>query len=128
MPKNLTPRKRKALEALLTSGDISQAANTAGVSRDSVYRWLRDPDFQTALSNGTQAALQGLSQSLLTLGAAAAKALQVALEDTTAPLTARLRAADIVLTRLLQMRELVDLDKRLTELEKQNHEYKSPTR
>ena len=125
MPKNLTPRKRKALEALLTSGDISQAANTAGVSRDSVYRWLRDPDFQTALSNGTQAALQGLSQSLLTLGAAAAKTLQAALEDTTAPLTTRLRAADIVLTRLLQMRELVDLDKRLTELEKKQNEHKA---
>ncbi len=125
MPKNLTPRKRKALEALLTSGDISQAANTAGVSRDSVYRWLRDPDFQTALSNGTQAALQGLSQSLLTLGAAAAKALQAALEDTTAPLAVKLRAADIVLTRLLQMRELVDLDKRLTELEKKQNEHKA---
>ena len=118
MPKNLTPRKRKALEALLTSGDISQAANTAGVSRDSVYRWLRDPDFQGAMTEGTQAALQGLSQSLLTLGAAAAKTLQAALEDTTAPLAVKLRAADIVLTRLLQMRELVDLDKRLTELEK----------
>jgi len=125
MPKNLTPRKRKALEALLTSGDISQAANTAGVSRDSVYRWLRDPDFQTALSNGTQAALQGLSQSLLTLGAAAAKTLQAALEDTTAPLAVKLRAADIVLTRLLQMRELVDLDKRLTELEKKQNEHKA---
>lgn len=118
MPKNLTPRKRKALEALLTSGDISQAANTAGVSRDSVYRWLQDSEFQQAMNAGTQAALQGLSQSLLTLGAAAAKTLQSALDDPTAPLAARLRAADIVLTRLLQMRELVDLDKRLTELEK----------
>lgn len=128
MPKILTPRKRKALEAMLTSGDISQAAAAAGVSRDSLYRWLRDPDFQWAMTEGTQAALQGLSQSLITLGAAAARTLQAALDDPTAPLAARLRAADIVLARILQMRELVDLDKRLTELEKQTHEYKSPTR
>lgn len=129
MTDNLTPRKRKAIETLLTSGDITQAARAAGVSRETLYRWLKAPDFRQGLAAGTHEALQGLSQSLLTLGAAAAKTLREALEDTTAPLAARLRAADIVLARLLQLRDLVDLDKRLTELEKRSHEYyKSPNR
>jgi len=52
------------------------------------------------------------------LGEKAADTLRQALEDAQAPAAARVRAADIILARILQLRELVDLDKRLTELEK----------
>ena len=118
MSEKLTPKKRKALEALLTCGDVSQAARVAGVSRESLYRWLKEETFQAALNTGTRQALESLSRTLVTLGEKAADTLRQALEDAHAPAAARVRAADIILARILQLRELVDLDKRLTELEK----------
>jgi len=45
----LTPKQRKAVEALLLTGDVSAAAKAAGVSRESLYRWLRQPLFLAAV-------------------------------------------------------------------------------
>ena len=116
MTENLTPRQRKAVETLLTTGDKSRAAEQAGVMRQTLYRWLKQPAFQEALRVAEAEALAGLSRSLALLGRKAVKTLYDAM-DTTESMTVRVRAADIVLGRLLQLRELVDLDARITELE-----------
>jgi hypothetical protein len=39
------------------------------------------------------------------------------MSDPEAPISARIRAADTVFSRLLQLRNLVDLEKRVSELE-----------
>jgi len=121
MSENLTPRKRKAIETLLTSGDVTQAARAAGVSRETLYRWLKAPDFQAALNDSTRQALESLSRTLVTLGDKAADTLRQALEDSTLAPGARVRAADIVLARILQLRELVDIETRLAKLEREVH-------
>ena len=121
MSENLTPRKRKAIETLLTSGDVTQAARAAGVSRETLYRWLKAPDFQAALNDSTRQALESLSRTLVTLGEKAADTLRQALEDSTLAPGARVRAADIVLARILQLRELVDIETRLAKLEREVH-------
>jgi len=117
---NMTPRQRRAIEALLTSGDISEAARTAKVSRETLYRWMKLADFSMALRQGTQASLESLSRSLVALSDKAIKTLQLALEDETCGLSVRIRAADLILGRLLQIRELVDLEERVSHLEAQN--------
>ena len=53
----------------------------------------------------------------MVLGGQAGCVLHDVMRDTNAPVSARLRAADIVLSRLLQLRELVQLDTKVTELE-----------
>ena len=115
MTKNLTPKQLRAVESLLTTGDKSQAAELAGVKRQTIYKWLKQPEFQQALREAEAEALQSLSQALARLGSKAADTLDKSMDADSDQV--RLRAADIVLNRLLQLRELVDLDARITELE-----------
>jgi phage terminase small subunit len=115
----LTPKQRKAIEALITSGDITQAAQTAGVARDTLYRWMRQEDFQAALNAAEAEAIETLARKLVRLGEKAAHTLAEAMDSEDATTSAKVRAADIVISRLLQLREMVDLEKRVQELEKQ---------
>jgi transposase-like protein len=115
--KNLTAAQRKAIEALLTSGNITAAAAAAGVSRNALYKWQRDDTFIVALRDAESEAVAGLSRALAGLGDGAAAALRDAL-DNSQKITVRLRAAEIVATSLLRLRELVNLEQRLLELEK----------
>ena len=118
MSENLTPKRRKAIESLLTTGDIAAAARAAGVSRQTLYTWLREADFRAALQSAETAALESLSRALVRLGDKATATLDSAMSDDLAALPVKIRAADIVLSRLLQLRELVDLEARVTELER----------
>ena len=117
MDANLTPRQRKAVEALLTNGDVSAAAKTAGVSRDTIHRWMHNERFLAALRDLTQQSLESLSRRLVVLADQAVSTLSQALEDTETPAGVKIRAADIILSRLLQLRELSDLEARVAALE-----------
>jgi phage terminase small subunit len=122
MPENLTPRQRKAIESLLTTGDITDAAKAAGVSRDTLYRWMKDDLFQEALQKGTQQAIDGLSRSLMQLGDQAIKTLRDAMTDKMVVTSTKIRAANITLVRMLQLKELADVEARLAKLEEAVHE------
>lgn len=115
--KKLTPAQRKAIETLLTSGDVSQAALAAGVNRATLYIWRRQPHFQDALKEAEAEAVEGLSRALAGLGDSAAQALRDALEPGN-KITTRLRASEIVISNLLRLRELVDIEERLAALER----------
>jgi len=112
----VTPRQRKAIESLLTSGDVSQAAQVAGVSRKTIYVWFKRPAFVGALRQAEQQALDGLQRALVSLGDKAVGALADGMSAST-PIASRIRAADVALARLLQLRELIDLEARVAELE-----------
>ena len=115
--KKLTPRQRKAVQALLTTGDKDQAAAAAGCARRTIYRWLRLDVFQQALTDAEADALAELSRELVRLAGLAAGTLEQAMGDRDATAGQRIRAADIVLSRLLQLRQLVDLEQRIQALE-----------
>jgi phage terminase small subunit len=115
---HLTPKQRKAVEALLVTGDVSAAAREAGVSRESVYRWLKQPLFLEAVREAEARALDELSRLLVRLGRTAATTLAKAMSEETTPVATRVRAADVTLARLLQLRELATLEARVAELER----------
>jgi phage terminase small subunit len=117
MPENLTAKQRKCIEALLTKWDTTQAAAAAGVSRDTLYRWLKGPAFREELQNATRASLEALSRGLVTLGGQALDVLAATLDDPKANQAAKVRAADIILSKILSLRELIDLESRLSALE-----------
>ena len=114
----LTPRQRRAIEALLSTGDISAAAKEVGVHRNSLHRWLQEPDFQAAVREAEAKAIDELSRMLVRLGRTAVGTLAKAMSDPKAPWPTRVRAADASLARLLQVRELATLEARVTELER----------
>ncbi|MDP9355721.1 MAG: hypothetical protein M3R02_10665 [Chloroflexota bacterium] len=115
---HLTPKQRKAVEALLTTGEVTAAAQAAGVSKDSIYRWLKEPLFLAAVREAEAKALDDLSRLLVRLGRTAAATLAKAMGDAAIPPATRVRAADAVLGRLLQLRELATLEARVAELER----------
>jgi hypothetical protein len=117
MGAKVTPRQNKAIEALTQTGQVTQAAAAAGVARKTVYQWLRQDVFIQALDLATSEALAELSRQLVALGSLAADTLRGAMEDTEATPAARVRAADITINRLLQLRQLVDLEERVSRLE-----------
>ncbi len=117
--KAITPRQSIAIERLLNGGTVQGAADAAGVSRKTVYKWLSIPAFQEAINNAQAEAMARLSRALIALGGSAVLTLGETMNDHTQPAAVRVRAADIVTNRLLTMRESVEFEARLAELEKQ---------
>ena len=116
-PGGLSPKQVKAVEALLTTGEVAAAAQAAGVSRATLHRWLQEPAFLAAVRDAEARALDELSRLLVRLGRTAAATLAKAMSDPAAPYPTRVRAADATLGRLLQLRELATLEARVAELE-----------
>ncbi len=114
----LSSKQRKAVEALLTTGEVTAAAQAAGVARHTLYRWLKQPLFLAAVRETEARALDELSRLLVRLGRTAAATLAKAMSDPDAPYPTRVRAADATLGRLLQLRELATLEARVAELER----------
>ncbi len=123
MPQNLTletlsAKQRKAVDALLATGEVLAASREAGISRETLHRWLRQPTFLAAVRQAEAAAVDELSRLLVHLGRTAAATLAKAMSDPAVPWATRVRAADASLSRLLQLRELATLEARVTELER----------
>ena len=115
---NLTPRQRKAVEALAVTGEVARAAEAAHVSRDTIYRWMRDQvNFRAALNEAEGLALQTLTRRLVSLAEAAANTLESVMDDNSAPHSARVMAAGKVIDSLIRLRELVTLEQRISALE-----------
>lgn len=112
---NLTPKRRKAVRALIEHGSPARAADSAGVARQTIYKWMEDADFKAALQQAENAALQAFQRELVSMGHLAANAIRDGLQD--ADIRVRLRAADIFTGRLLQLRELLEFEGRLKSLE-----------
>ncbi len=113
----LSLKQRRAVEALLATGEVSAAAREAGVRRETLHRWLREPIFLQAVRQAETQTLDELSRLLVRLGRTAVATLAKAMSDPTIPPSTRVRAADASLGRLLQLRELACLEARVAALE-----------
>ena len=105
----------------MTSRTQLEACEVARISRATMTRWLQDQGFQTALKDAESEAMGSLTRALMALGADAVKALEDAIKDPSpaaAAIGGRIRAADIVLSKFLSLKELVDLEERVSQLEK----------
>src|SRR5688500_3620360 len=101
----LTPKQQRFLAALMTERTREAAADVANVSRATAYRWLGEPVFQTALKQIELSVIEGTARGLIALSGKAITVLEAVLDDSTAPTSTRVRAADATLGRLLQLRE-----------------------
>jgi uncharacterized protein (UPF0147 family) len=111
---NLTQNQQKALEVLITNGNVSQAAEAAGVTRQTIYTWKQENKaFQSALEQESAEVVNQLTLRLANLGDQAIQTLQNILEDPNTPGYVRIRAADIIISKLLQLRESKIIERRL---------------
>lgn len=112
----LTPKQQRAIRALLEHKSVGKAAESIGVGERTLFRWLADPAFRQALTEAESDLLDAATRRLLTLQESAISTLEQVLAASDND-SVRLRAASVVLDHLLKLRELRDVERRLTALE-----------
>lgn len=116
--KSLKPNQRTAITALLTEPTLTAAAESAGVSRNTLARWLRDDEtFIGELRDAERAIDDETLRRLVALQTKALDAIGDVFTSISASHSERLRAAELVLAQRARLRELHDIDERLTALE-----------
>ncbi len=113
----LTPKQKALIAALLVERDIRAASKAVRISERTAHRWLGDSDFQRELKAAEVAAIDTAVRRLAEATGLAVDVLRQAMESTTAPLPQKIRAADVVLGRLLELRNLHTLEERLAAIE-----------
>src|ERR1700694_766278 len=102
-------KKDAAIAALLTHRNIEEAARTTGIGTQTLLRWLRIPEFESAYR---EARRDTFSQSIARLQQASSAAVSPLLKvmvDPNAPAASRIRAADCVLGHTAKGIELQDI-------------------
>lgn len=115
---NLAANQRQALDALATGATKEQAATIANVTRRTLDRWIaEDSAFKQALDDVNAAAVEDAIQTLSGLLQRANRALQDILDNATAKDRDKLRAAEMVYSIYIRMRQHGALEDRVTALE-----------
>lgn len=115
----MTPKKQKALLALLTSSTREKAAAIAGITAKTLRSYLADPEFQAEyrrafsglVEDATRQAQQAIEPALSTL--------REIVEDGDENAQARISAARCILEYSVKLTETTDVLARLGELEQQ---------
>ncbi len=118
----LKAAQKRALLVLAQGGSVQDALAAAQVSRRTIERWRRLPEFVAALRDAESAALMRLSRRLSNASDKAVSVLLSVLDDKSASDQARIRAAQIILTARREFGELVTLSERVETLEQRMNE------
>jgi hypothetical protein len=112
-----TRKKEEAIAALLSQRNIEEAAKSIGIGTQTLLRWLKIPEFQTAYRDARRAAVAQSSARLQQATSAAVSTLLKIMVDTNTPASTRVRAADSVLDHATKAIEIEDVDVRVAALE-----------
>jgi hypothetical protein len=96
---------------------VRAASQVAKVSEATLYRWLAEPAFSTALRQGRRAAVEHSATRLQAIAADAVDALSAVMSDPKAPAAARVTAAKAVIELAQRGVDLDDLAARVAALE-----------
>ena len=107
-----------AIAALLSQRNHDEAAKMAGVSKRTLIRWLKLPEFQAGYREARRAAMFQANARLQQAANLAASTLVKLMLDASTPPAVRVRAADFILARGNQGLENEDLEARLTAVER----------
>jgi hypothetical protein len=117
----ISTKQKAAIRALLTGASYPEAARAAKVHENTIGQWMKEPAFCAALGQAESDAMRAVSLSLVSLAEKASGVLGSVLDNLTARDSARIRAADVILGRLLQIKELSELEERVKKLEEAQH-------
>jgi len=118
MGDRLPPRKKRAILALVEHGAVSRAADVVGVTRQTLYRWMREPLFRAELQAATGSQVAEASRRLDGLLMRAVDELERLLDSESEH--QRRLAVDSILSHAARLRELVDIEERITVLEQRS--------
>jgi phage terminase small subunit len=112
----LNPRQRRFVAALVANATVRGAAEAAGIGERTAWRYLQDPVVKAALCERQDAVLGHVSRRLAHEMGAALDVLCAIMRNGISE-RARVSAARAVLDSGLRLAELVDLARRVSELE-----------
>ena len=115
--KPLTAKQERAIQCLLSSGTLTEAAETAGVGKTTLFRWLNEPVFAAAYREERNRRFESACTILQAASADAAKTLQQIVNDPEVPVSVRVSSAKTILELSLRAKEQVDHEERLREIE-----------
>jgi transposase len=113
----LTTRQQRTIAALLAARNVREAAKQVKVPERTVYTWLAEPAFRAALYEAEGHLIDAATRRLLHHQDVALTVILTIMADRDNPAGVRLRAAQSVLEQLLKLRELRNVEQRLTALE-----------
>jgi len=100
---NLSPKQVRAVSAVVETFSLSDAAEQAGVSLSTLYRWMREPAFMAALREVEAYLLDETVRRLLYMQNKAVQAIEDVLDDANASPMVKLRAAQTVLDGIVKL-------------------------
>ncbi len=115
----MTPKKEKALAALLASRTKVEAAKMAQIDPRTLRRYFEDADFQRAYKDAFGSMVEDAVRQAQQAIAPALATLREIVEDNEENAQARIQAARSTLEYALRLTEQLDILDRLTELEQQ---------
>lgn len=115
--KGLTAKQKRAISALLLHGTVTAAAKVAGMSARQIHRWLAEPEFSSALQTASDDALAATVRKLKNASNGAVGTLEQIHQDPEATNADRSRAATALLSHVLRLTELAEIERRLIALE-----------
>ena len=119
-------RKDRAILALLQNASVPKAAEAVGIHPSTLWRWLKEPEFQRKLLEAQSAAFSQSMRCLQQAAPAAASALVRTLRDPETPAHTRVRAAESVLKVCQETLQHAVLVQRVAEIEKPRTEAEPP--
>ncbi len=111
-------KKEDAIIALLTQRNVEEAARSIGIATQTLVRWMKVPEFDSAYRDARRSAF---AQSVARLQQASSAAVTTLLKlavNPNAPAAVKARAAYSILTLATKAIELDDVEKRVAELER----------
>lgn len=116
LEKALTPKQHKAIAALISERTHEDAAEAAGISSATLYRWLKEDAFMDAYREATSQAFEGAIRKLHALTPKALEILEEHLVSDEEP-AKKVRAVFALLDRGFKGKEQFDLLPRLERVE-----------
>ena len=113
----LTGEKFKALEALLTCDTIDKPFKDSGITRSTMYRYMKDDVFNNELKLAKRQLINRAVLRLQQTCGDATRALAEICRNKDAPASARVSAAREILSSALEAVEIENIEGRLKSLE-----------
>ncbi len=113
--KDFSAKQEKLLSALLSEKDLKAAAEKAGVSETTAWRWLKDDDFTAEYRRLRRDAVEQTAAQLQRASGEAVETLRKNL--TCGNPNAEIAAARIILEQAVKGVEILDLQQRLEQIE-----------
>lgn len=114
---SLTRLQNKAIEGLLATDTRAKAAEYAGCSERSIYKWLQNPLFNSVLLEHENTLRREVGRRLAMDAKGALEAIKKIMTDPHKDPGLRLRAADLWLKYTLGTQDQTDLERRISLLE-----------